>query len=397
MTPKPPTAGPSLVTAVSLGDAVARAGEVGLSRIHLYTWRDLSSPEAGGSEIHADRVASMWASAGLDVTLLTGAVPGLPRSEDRHGYKVVRRGGRVTVFGHTALSALSTGRARPDVLMEVFHGMPFFSPLWARCPHVAFCHHVHDEVWHELLPGRLGSVGRMMEMQVAPRVYRRTPFVTPSETGRDDLISMLGIDPAHVSVVHNGVDPRFTPGGVRAPEPLVVGVGRLTTIKRFDMLIDCLVAARKEVPNLRARIIGDGPERRRLEEQVRRSEAGSWLELAGRVSDEALVEAYRSAWIVACTSSREGWNMTITEAGACATPAVATDVVGHRDSVWHGQSGLLVGPGAPFSAAVVRLLGDSDLRRTLGDGARARSAKLTWEATASGILAVLTDAVARRR
>ena len=385
-----PTHGPP-----SLDDALTGARQAGIARIHLFTWRDLESPEAGGSEIHIDQVASIWARAGLEVTLFTGAVPGLPRETERHGYRVVRRGGRVSVFGHAALSGL-TARPRPDALVEVAHGLPFFSPLWARCPRLAFVHHVHDDVWHDLLPGPLGEVGRFLEMRVAPRVYRHTAFATPSETGRDDLVTMLGMDPAQVTVVHNGVDPRFTPGGRRAAEPLVVGVGRLTAIKRFDLLVDALVAARRQVPGLRGRIVGEGPERPALEERIRRAGAGDWLELAGYVSDDELVDAYRSAWLVACTSSREGWNMTITEAGACATPAVATDVVGHRDSVWHETSGLLVEPEA-LSSAIVTVLSDAELRAKLGAGALERCGSLTWEATAAGILSALTDAVRRGR
>ena len=375
----------------SLADAVARAREAGIARVHLFTWRDLESPDAGGSERHIDKVASIWAAAGFEVTLFTGAVPGLPAETERRGYRVVRRGGRVSVFGHAALGHLRS-RPRPDAIVEVAHGMPFFSPLWARCPRLAFVHHVHDEVWHDLLPGPAGEVGRFLEMKVAPRVYRRTRFATPSETGRDDLVSMLGMDPSQVTVVHNGVDPRFTPGGRRSPAPLVVGVGRLTAIKRFDLLVDALVAARRDVPDLRGRIVGDGPERPALEERIRRAGAEGWLELAGHVSDAELVEAYRSAWLVACASSREGWNMTITEAGACGIPAVATDVVGHRDSVWPGDSGLLVEPEA-LGAAIVNVLTDAGLREKLGAGALERARPLTWEATAAGILSALTEAV----
>ena len=374
-------------------DAIARIRASGLSRIHLYTWRDLESPKWGGSELHVDKVASVWAAAGLDVTLFTGAVPGLPRTVERHGYRVVRRGGQVTVFGHAALSGLAPRRSQPDALMEVFHGMPFFSPLWARCPHVAYVHHVHDTTWGDLLPGGLGQVGRFLEMRVAPVVYRRTLFVTGSESGRDDLVTMLGIEPSRVSVVHHGVDPRYTPGGARSPHPFVVAVGRLTAIKRFDLLVDTLVAVRREVPELRARIIGDGPERAHLEEKVRSAGADGWLELAGFVPDDELLDAYRSAWLVACTSSREGWNMTVTEAGACATPAVATDVTGHRDSVRHGVSGLLVQPEG-LAEAVASVLSDADLRARLGAGALVQARKLTWEATAAGILEVLERAAA---
>src|SRR5271168_1506479 len=74
------------------------AAEAGLRRIHFVAWRDLDDPEAGGSELHAHRIASRWAAAGLDITFRTSAVPNAPGSLTRDGYRVLRRSGRYAVF-----------------------------------------------------------------------------------------------------------------------------------------------------------------------------------------------------------------------------------------------------------------------------------------------------------
>src|SRR3984957_19063727 len=76
----------------------AIAAEVGLRRIHIVAWRDLEDPEAGGSELHAHKIASLWAAAGLDVTFRTSAVPGPPAALTRDGYRVLRQAGRYAVF-----------------------------------------------------------------------------------------------------------------------------------------------------------------------------------------------------------------------------------------------------------------------------------------------------------
>ena len=60
------------------------------------------------------------------------------------------------------------------------------------------------------------------------------------------------------------------------------------------------------------------------------------------MDDAELVAWYRRAWVVASSSQREGWGMTLTEAAACGTPAVATAIAGHADAVLDGESGLLV-------------------------------------------------------
>jgi glycosyltransferase involved in cell wall biosynthesis len=86
--------------------------------------------------------------------------------------------------------------------------------------------------------------------------------------------------------------------------------------------------------------------------------------------------------------------LALTEAAACGTPAVATDIRGHRSSVVDGQTGLLAPPDrlGPTLAGVLR---DSALRHRLGDAARERARTLTWERTAEGVLAVLRDEVMR--
>jgi len=375
----------------SFEKVAARALEMGLRKLSIIAWRDLDDPEAGGSELHAHQIASIWASAGLDVAVRTSAVAGLSATTTRDGYRVLRKGGRLSVFPRTILSGLAGRGGRPDGLMEIWHGMPFFLPLWARRPHVAFAHHVHAETWRVILSPSLARVGEVAELRLAPLVYRRSVVMTDSESSRHDLVSLVGLDPDLVSVVPIGVDPMFTPGRERSPVPLVVATGRLVPVKRFELLIDALVAARRSIPELHAVIMGEGVDRPRLEARIAEAGAEGWIELPGRVPDDVLVDTYRRAWVLASTSQREGWNMTITEAGGCGTPSVVTDIVGHRDSVANGQSGLLIEPGEAFAAALVRVLSDTDLREHLAKGALARSQALTWEATAAGTLSAIVD------
>ncbi len=66
-------------------------------------------------------------------------------------------------------------------------------------------------------------------------------------------------------------------------------------------------------------IVGEGYERARLEAHRRALGAQGWLELPGYKEEQELLDLYRRAWVVASTSQREGWGMTISEAGACAT------------------------------------------------------------------------------
>lgn len=368
----------------------AIAAEAGLERVRFVAWRDLDDPEAGGSELHAHRIATLWAEAGLEVEVRTSAVAGGPEVVRRDGYRVVRRSGRYAVFADTALSGLRQRHRPGDGLVEIWNGMPFFSPLWYRGPRVVFLHHVHAEMWGMVLPSGLARLGDLVERRVAPPLYRRSRVVTLSGSSRDEIVAMLGFSPERVSVAAPGVEARFSPGGARHPDPLVVAVGRLVPVKRFDLLIEALAQAKRRVPALRAAIVGEGYERGALEALRHSLGADDWLSLPGRVEEDELVAWYRRAWVVASSSQREGWGMTLTEAAACGTPAVATDIAGHRDAVVHGQSGLLVDSRpAELGAALADVLGDEELRNRLGRGALERARWFTWGATARATLEAL--------
>jgi glycosyltransferase involved in cell wall biosynthesis len=372
------------------------AADAGLRRVHLLAWRDLDDPEAGGSEVHAATVAGLWAEAGIEVTMRTSEAPGLPRTIERDGYRVVRRGGRYLVFPQAALAEM-TGRAGPrDGLVEIWNGMPFLSPVWSRGPRAVWLHHVHAEMWQMTLPEPLATMGRLFERRVAPPFYRRTPVVTLAESSRRELVDELGFPEERVHVVAPGLDPRFGPGGTRSASPLVVAVGRLTPVKRFHLLIEALAEVKRDIPALEAVIVGEGYERPLLEARVSELGAASWIQLPGRLDDADLVDLYRRAWLLAASSIREGWGMTITEAAACGTPAVATRISGHADALVDGVSGVLVEPDR-LAGALTHLLRDDAERLRLGKGAREHAEQLTWEATAIGTLRVLADEALSRR
>lgn len=370
------------------------AAAAGLRRVHLIAWRDLDDVEAGGSEVHAANVARLWAEAGIDVLMRTSWAQGHPNHDRRDGYDVVRKAGRYQVFPRTAIAEIRRTYGDPDGLVEIWNGMPFFSPLWATVPRVVVMHHVHGDMWNMVLPPNLAKVGTTVEARVAPLVYRRSRMITLSPSSRDEMIE-LGFRPDRVDVVPPGVDPRFSPGGARADRPLVLAVGRLAPVKRFDRLIRAAARARADAPDLELVIAGTGPLRNELQELIDGLDAGGWATLAGRVDDDALLDLYRRAWVVASSSVREGWNMTLTEAAACGTPTVATRIAGQVDAVAEGVSGLLADDEDELARHIAAIATDPALRDRLGAGALQHSARFTWEATARSILTALGEERAR--
>jgi glycosyltransferase involved in cell wall biosynthesis len=366
-----------------LGDVAAAAG---LRRMHVLAWRDLDDVEAGGSEVHAAEIASRWAAAGLDVVMRTSHAQGHLTEIQRDGYRVIRRRGRHLVFLDAPLQELCGVGGRRDGLLEVWNGLPFFAPLWARGPRATFIHHVHADMWRQVMSPGLARLGELLELRIAPPIYRRSTILTPSPSSRQQIIERLGLPADRVTAVANGIDARFSPGGRRSPNPTVLAVGRLVPHKRLEWLIQAAHAIRSRVPDLELLVVGDGYERRSLEHLVHQLQADAFVRFEGRISDDDLVARYRSAWLVASASSDEGWGMTITEAAACATPSVATRIAGHVDVIDSGRTGLLADGRDELTAAIERVLVDPALRERLGAGAFDRARGLTWDQTALEVL-----------
>jgi glycosyltransferase involved in cell wall biosynthesis len=391
--------GPTEVGTPGDGDAARLAdiaASAGLRRIAILAWRDLDDPEAGGSEIHASRVASLWGRAGIEVTMRTSYAPGSAQVSWRDGYRVIRKAGRYLVFPRAAFSEMMRWHGASDALVEIWNGMPFFSPVWAaNRPRAVWLHHVHDTMWDMTLPPRLARLGRTVEFRIAPPLYRGSRIVTLSASSKDEIARRLRLPPSNITVVPPGIDPSFQPGGKRARDPLVLAVGRLVPVKRFDVLIDALAEVKARRPDLRAVIVGEGYERDALERRIAELGAQDWIALPGRVDAATLLDLYRRAWLLASASRHEGWGMTITEAAACGTPAVATRIPGHMDAIVDGVTGLLVDHDKGLAGAIERILRDDTYRALLGKDALEHASQFTWAATARGTLEVLA-AEARR-
>ncbi len=372
------------------------AERAGIRTVHMLAWRDLDDDEAGGSEIHAHNITSIWVQSGLRVTHRTSASKGRPAESMRDGYRVIRRGSRYSVFPRAALAEALGRYGRSDALVEIWNGMPFGSPLWRLGPRMVWLHHVHGPMWHMSLPAAIAHAGVALEERLGPVVYRNQPIVTLSRSSEAELLE-LGFPPENVSVITPGVDPGFTPGGTRSPTPLAMAVGRLVPVKDFRRLVGVWAKVHEKVPEAELVIVGEGYEREAIESEVRELGLSDVVSLPGRLPDAELLDLYRRSWVATSASVREGWGMTLTEAAACGTPAVATDIAGHADAVDAGRSGLLAERDDDLAASLVAVLTDAQLRSRLQTGALERASELTWQSAALANFEVLAaDALARR-
>ena len=218
-------------------------------------------------------MARRWAAAGIEVNFRTSFAAGHSQVAWRDGYRVIRKAGRYMVFPRAAFSEMMGWHGARDGLVEIWNGMPFFSPMWASGPRIVFLHHVHAEMWDMVLPPRPRAAWPHRRVADRAPIYRRTRIVTLSESSKRELVEELGFKAKRVDVVAPGIDPKFSPGGAPDDQPLLVAVGRLVPVKRFHLLVDAVVSLRERYPGLRAVIVGEGYERGPLTEQIERLDA----------------------------------------------------------------------------------------------------------------------------
>jgi glycosyltransferase involved in cell wall biosynthesis len=227
-----------------------------------------------------------------------------------------------------------------------------------------------------------------MQMEVARRMPR---VLTVSESSRGDIVEQMGVSADRLHIVPVGMDP-----AVFGPRPAIARVpGRLMTTASADVpmkglapLLESLAKVRAERNDAHLVVIGKPKGKSKIPALIERLGLSDAVEFVSGVTTERIVELYAEAEVAVVPSLYEGFSLPAVEAMACGVPVVGTtggavpEVIG-RD----GETGLLVPPGDPDSLAValLRALGDAELRARIGAAGRARAlANFTWRRTAEG-------------
>lgn len=248
----------------------------------------------------------------------------------------------------------------------------------AGLPTVYTLHGVPDSFSH-LVAGNLRAADpapavRVLN-QVAEGLLARTPrsaLVTPCEAVADYARRHLRVPEGRVHAVHNGVGPSWLG---HEPDPTseigglhVVWLGVLAPVKRVPQLVEAVAA----VPGCRLTLIGDGPERGRVEAAVRAAGADSRVELRGFDPDPAPTLA--TADVLVLPSAAEACPMAVLQGMALGLPVVASRVGGVAEVVRDGIDGLLVDAGddEALREALVLLRDQSELRHCMGVSAARR-------------------------
>jgi glycosyltransferase involved in cell wall biosynthesis len=354
-------------------------------RLLIVNWQDRLNPRAGGAEIHLHEIFGRLVRRGHQVTLLCSGWSGAPAREEVDGIEVHRVGGRHSfALRARRYHALRLRDRGFDLLIEDLNKIPLNTPRWGGAPVVLLVHHLFGATAFRSASPPVAAATWLLERNI-PRWYRGIPTHAVSESTAADLVRR-GLEREDIRVITNGVAlDYFTPlAEMRSPDPLLLYLGRLQRYKRVDLPLRALTRLRAQGMGVRLVIAGRGPDAARLERLAERLGVSRWVEFAGFVSEEHKRELFRSAWVHLLTSPKEGWGITNLEAAACATPTVASDAPGLRDSVQPGVSGELVPHGdvEALASSLHGLLTDGERLTALRTGARAFAERFSWEHSA---------------
>ena len=368
-----------------------------LRSVLLLCWRDTGHPQGGGSETYLQRIGAQLAAAGVAVTLRTARYRGAPRREVVDGVRIIRAGGRYSVYvwAMLAMAAARLGlgplrNVRPDAVVDTQNGIPFLARLMYGRRAVVLVHHCHREQW-PVAGWALSRVGWFIESWLSPTLHRGNQYVTVSLPSARDLVG-LGIDNGRIAVVRNGLDevPAPSLGGPRAASPRVLVLSRLVPHKQIEDALAAVAQLRPAIPDLHLDVVGGGWWSERLVDQVERLGISDAVTFHGHVDDATKHQVIQQSWVHILPSRKEGWGLAVVEAAQHAVPTIGyRSSGGLADSIIDGVTGVLADSHDDLVNRLQQLLADPVLRDQLGAKAQARSAEFSWQQSAEAMRSVL--------
>jgi len=276
-------------------------------------------------------------------------------------------------------------RVRADVDPIAF--LQLVGYLIRHRPELLHTHLVHAE-WYALLAGAVARVPVRFTTKHGFNEFREAPYfgiadravaslahvhIAISRGLARYLADVEGFQREGFEIVHYGIEPDGEPKPYSGPVPRLLCVGRLIPIKGHIVLLRAFAEARKQLPDLELDIAGRGPLEPALKALAAELGIQDSVHFLGHVSP--IQSAIERAAAVVVPSMGEGFGMVALEAMERARPVIAANIGGLGELVRDGETGVLVpaGEAGPLAEAIVRVAGDLELARSMGEEGRRRA------------------------
>lgn len=353
--------------------------------ILILNWRDPSHPLAGGAEQSLHEHAKYWDKKGAHVTWFASSFKNAKNKDNLENIKIIRAGNHYTVHLLFIIYWLF-GKIRKDfdVVVDCFHFLPFFAPLYIRnVKKIALINEVADRLWFSNLPLPFSWIGYKIE-PLFFRFYKNVPFITASESAKNDLKKM-GIKENNINIIPHGVSlPNKLPDSKKENSPTIIYCSRVTKDKGVGDALKAMqiINNQKTIKEkLTLWIVGKEEKPGYLQNLLKKNKISSkQIKYFGFVSEKKKFELLSKAWILVHPSKKEGWGLNVIEANSVGTPAVGYDVEGLRDSIKNNKTGLLsqTNPN-DLTKCIEILINNNKMRKEFSDNALKWSKEFNWE------------------
>ncbi len=339
---------------------------------------DWYHPRLGGIELHLQDLAARLTGAGHEVVVIT-PTPGLSMVD---GIRVRRIDApRAPRFGFlvTAGGVRAIGRALAQEKVDVAHcHVSIVSPAALGGASEAQRLGVPTVLtFHSVVPQtRLLARGVGLAMGAG---RWNACFSAVSNRVARDVQPIAGAK--SISILPNGIDAAFwrVERAPRQSETIeLISVMRLNPKKRPMALVNALADGQLATRDVRLRIVGDGPERARVEQALERRGLGDRIQLLGRRTRGEIRALFAESDVFVLPTVRESFGLAALEARCAGLPVVAMAASGVAELIEHGREGLLARSDREFATHVARLSADTDLRGRIASNNRATVPACEW-------------------
>jgi len=355
--------------------------------ILILNWKDIKNPDVGGAEIILYELSKRLIRDGHTVIWFCRTFPGAKEIDTYDGIRIIRRGNRFSVYWHAYLYYRSLLN-KPDKVLDCVNTICWQTPLYvSKEKRIAYVNQLAKEVFFYELPPVISHIAYLLE-RFEYLTYRNTEFLCYSDSVKKDL-ETFGIPGPHVSIFPIGIDhSRYKPGK-KSKEPLFLFVARLTRMKRPDLCVEAMRSIVQAHPDAKLKIVGYGPMENSIETMIRDYGLTKNVFLVNKDHlyfdthpKDQKVKLMQEAWALLLPSVKEGWGMVVTEAAACGTPSIVTNVTGLSDSVMPEKTGIQMSkyPSVrELTESMERLIRNTTFREKISLSARNVASKLTWD------------------
>ena len=357
-----------------------------------FNWRDIRNPDAGGAEVLTQEIACrLVKNYNYDITIFSAQFHGGLPAECIDGVNIIREGGKYSVY-NKARNYYKKHKDSYDIVIDEINVKPFLTPKFVKeKPILTLIHQMSTELFSSELSFPLNYIGRYYLENKWLSYYKELPIVTVSNSTKEDLekrgFKNISVIPVGLSTTALSVMPQ------KESIPTLIFIARLVKHKLPHHAIEAFSQIKKKIPSLRLWIIGDGYMRSRLEKANVKD-----VTFYGHVGSELKNKLLSKAQLVLVPATREGWGLVVIESNAMGTPVVAYDVPGLRDSVMHGQNGILTREktSASLGISAISLLNDPKTLDELSSHALAYSKQFSWDISASAFDKIIKNLVEKK-